>query len=45
MESFIHRMNLDRLRRLLAESKDETQRRQIEKLIAEEQAKDPSKKE
>ncbi|HWK96417.1 MAG TPA: hypothetical protein VNR39_13440 [Pseudolabrys sp.] len=44
MEQFVHRMNLDRLRRLLAETKDETQRRQIEKLIAEEEARDFAKK-
>lgn len=42
MERFVHQMNLDRLRRLLHESKDEAQRRQIEKLIAEEEAKSPT---
>ena len=42
MENFVHRMNLDHLRRLLAETKDEAQRRQIEKLIAEEEAKEPA---
>lgn len=39
MERFVHRMNLERLRRLLNETRDEAQRRQIEKLIAEEEAK------
>lgn len=44
MERFVHRANLERLRRLLHESKDEAQRRQIEKLIAEEEAKSPTPK-
>jgi hypothetical protein len=38
--SFIHRENLQRLRRLLAETPDESQRQQILKLLAEEEAKD-----
>jgi len=42
MERFIHHENLQRLRRLLAEASDETQRRQILKLLAEEEAKDRS---
>lgn len=44
MEQFVHRKNLDHLRRLLAETKDDAQRKQIEKLIAEEEAKEPGKK-
>jgi hypothetical protein len=40
MEQFIHRENLQRLRRLLAETADESQRQQILKLLAEEEAKD-----
>jgi hypothetical protein len=40
MENFVHRENLLRLRRLLAETADEAQRRQIAKLLAEEEAKD-----
>lgn len=43
-EKFVHRANLERLRRLLAETRDEAQRRQIEKLIAEEEAKEPYRK-
>ena len=44
MERFVRRLNLDHLRQRLAEAKDEAQRRQIEKLIAEEEAKEPPKK-
>ena len=40
MERFIHRVNLERYRRLLAQATDEAQRRQLERLIAEEEAKD-----
>ena len=40
MEQFIHRENLQRLRRLLAESADDSQRQQTLKLLAEEEAKD-----
>jgi hypothetical protein len=40
MEQFIHRENLQRLRRLLAETADDSQRQQILKLLAEEEAKD-----
>ena len=40
MEQFVHRENLQRLRRLLAETADEPQRQQIQKLLAEEEAKD-----
>jgi hypothetical protein len=41
MQEFIHRKNLEMYRRLLAETKDEDQRRQLEKLLAEEAAKEP----
>jgi len=44
MERFVHLMNLQRLRLRLNESKDEAQRRQIEKIIAEEEAKSPTPK-
>jgi hypothetical protein len=40
MEHFVHRENLQRLRRLLAETDNESQRQQILKLLAEEEAKD-----
>jgi hypothetical protein len=40
MERFIHRQNLICLRRQLAETKDEATRRQIVKLLAEEELKD-----
>lgn len=40
MEHFVHRENLQRLRRLLAETTDEAQRQQVMKLLAEEEAKD-----
>jgi hypothetical protein len=40
MEQFIHRENLQRLRRLLTETADDFQRQQILKLLAEEEAKD-----
>ena len=40
MDRFIHRENLQRLRRLLAETEDESQRQQVSKLLAEEEAKD-----
>jgi hypothetical protein len=43
MEKFVHRANLEHLKRLLVETKDDLQRRQIEKLIAEEEAKYPPK--
>ena len=41
MERFIHRENLERFRRLLQLATDEGQRRQLKKLIAEEEAKEP----
>ncbi|MCW5695045.1 MAG: hypothetical protein KIT48_22015 [Pseudolabrys sp.] len=40
MENFIHRANLERFRRLLAQTTDEAERRKLEKLIAEEEAKE-----
>jgi hypothetical protein len=40
MEKFIHRQNLEHLRRRLAETTDETQKHQLQKLLAEEEAKD-----
>ena len=40
MEWFIHQQNLERYRRLLAQPADESERRQIVKLLAEEEAKD-----
>ena len=40
LDSFIHQQNLERFRRLLAQSTDESQRAQIRKLLAEEEAKD-----
>ena len=40
VEWFIHQQNLERYRRLLAQPADESERRQIVKLLAEEEAKD-----
>jgi hypothetical protein len=40
LDSFIHQQNLERFRRLLAQSTDDKQRQQIRKLLAEEEAKD-----
>jgi hypothetical protein len=40
MDGFVHRQNLERLRKLLAEAPDGARRRQILKLLAEEEAKD-----
>jgi hypothetical protein len=40
MEKFIHRENLTLLRKRLAETKDEATRKIIQKLLAEEEAKD-----
>jgi len=45
MDNFVHRANLVHLKRVLAETKDDAQRRQVEKLLAEEQAKHPPKRE
>jgi hypothetical protein len=41
MEQFVHRQNLAHFRKLLAQPTDETQRRMLLKLIAEEEAKEP----
>jgi hypothetical protein len=38
---FVHRQNRGHFRKQLAQSTDETQRQQILKLLAEEEAKDP----
>jgi hypothetical protein len=43
VEKFVHRANLEHLKRLLVETKNDLQRRQTEKLIAEEEAKFPPK--
>jgi hypothetical protein len=40
MEWFIRQQNLERFRRLLAQSSEESERRQIQKLLAEEEAKE-----
>lgn len=42
MQSFIHRKNLEDYRKLLTETTDEVVRRQVEKLLTEEKAKEPS---
>ena len=42
MDRFVHRANLEHFRRLLAQPTDAAQRRQLEKLIAEEEAKEAS---
>lgn len=44
MERFIHRQNLELFRKQLAETTDESKRRMLEKLLAEEQAKDQSRR-
>jgi hypothetical protein len=41
MQEFIHRKNLEKYRQLLAETNDEARRCQLEKLLAEEVAKEP----
>ena len=38
MERFVQRKNIERYRRLLAETTDETRRRQLLRLLAEEEA-------
>ncbi|MBS0246198.1 MAG: hypothetical protein JSR61_06225 [Proteobacteria bacterium] len=43
MDQFIHRANLQHFRRLLEQTNDETRRRQLERFIAEEEAKDAPK--
>ena len=40
MEWFIRQQNLERFRRLLAQSSTESERHQIQKLLAEEEAKE-----
>jgi hypothetical protein len=40
MEWFIRQQNLERFRRLLAQSSEESERRQLRKLLAEEEAKE-----
>jgi hypothetical protein len=40
MEWFIRQQNLERFRRLLAQSPDEPERQQLQKLLAEEEAKE-----
>jgi hypothetical protein len=42
MQSFIHRKNLENFRARLAESKGEAERKQLRKLLAEEEAKEPA---
>jgi hypothetical protein len=42
LERFIHRQNIEHYRKLLAETKDEAQRRQLVKLLAEEEAREPA---
>ena len=42
MDKFIHRLNLEHYRHQLAETNDETQREILLKLLAEEEAKEPS---
>jgi len=45
MDRFIRRENIERYRRLLTETTDEAQRRQLLTLIAEEEAKDRPQRE
>jgi bacterioferritin (cytochrome b1) len=40
MERFVHRQNLERFRKQLAEAKDEKTREMLAKLLADEEAKD-----
>lgn len=42
MQSFIHRKNLENLRKQLAETPDDEKRRLLEKLLSEEEANEPS---
>ncbi|MDP1961996.1 MAG: hypothetical protein Q8K93_07330 [Reyranella sp.] len=44
MQSFIHRKNLENYRSLLAKTLDEAERKQLLKLLAEEEAKEPRPK-
>jgi hypothetical protein len=41
MDAFLHRQNLERYRKLLAETTDEARRQQLLKLLAEEEARGP----
>jgi hypothetical protein len=41
VQEFIHRKNLEMFRRLLAETKDEDERRRLGGLLAEEAAREP----
>jgi hypothetical protein len=41
MERFIRRENIKRYRKLLLEAKDDAERRQIQKLLAEEELREP----
>lgn len=45
MQSFIRRKNLENFRKQLAESGDDARRLQLERLLSEEEAKEPSKPE
>jgi hypothetical protein len=40
MDKFLHQQNLERFAKLIAETTDEARRQQLQKLLAEEQAKD-----
>jgi hypothetical protein len=42
MRSFVHRKNLENYRKQLAETNDEVMRLRLEKLLAEEEASEPS---
>lgn len=44
MQNFIHRKNLENYRKLLTETRDESERERLLKLLAEEKAKDPPPK-
>ena len=41
MQEFVHQQNLNHYRKLLAETTDETKRRILSKLLADEQEKEP----
>lgn len=43
MRSFIHRKNLENFRKQLAETSDDATRLQLERLLSEEEAKEPAK--
>jgi hypothetical protein len=44
MQAFIHRKNLENYRKLLAETTDEAERRQLQKLLNEEAVNEPPPK-